>query len=126
MIIGTGIFASSLALFFYAQHFIHRRDNQPWIARHGQQPGNVNVTVRTDQPKVVTASIRAEPAMIPLPDNDDNRGSEGFLPRVMSFIAGKGLNPDPHVPEKPLNMTQPTQQRVNQAGTHNYTKRLVG
>lgn len=45
------------------------------------------MTVRTDQPKVVTASIRAEPAMIPLPDNDDNRGSEGFLPRVMSFIA---------------------------------------
>lgn len=104
MIIGTGILASSLALFYYAQHFIHKRDNQSCtsaperlhhgilmvttgIARHGQQPGNVNVTVRTDQPKVVTASIRAEPAMIPLPDNDDNRGSEGFLPRVMSFIA---------------------------------------
>lgn len=110
MIIGTGIFASSLALFFYAQHFIHRRDNQPCtltpkrfdrdlltvstgIARHGQQPGNVNVTVRTDQPKVVTASIRAEPAMIPLPDNDDNRGSEGFLPRVMSFIAVRAAIP---------------------------------
>lgn len=35
---------------------------------------------------------------------------------------GKGLDPDPHVPEHPQNKQQPTPQRVNAAGTHHYTK----
>lgn len=76
---------------------------------------------------------------VPLPGNDDHRGSVGILPSVMSYVAvspfcnnqkdhrltakqGKGIHPDQRVPEKPLNMTQPTPQRVNAAGTHHYTK----
>lgn len=82
-----------------------------------------------------------KPSQLPLPGNDDHRGSEGILARAMSYVAvsfytcvrlvvaidhsqkqGKGINPDPHVPEKPLNKQQPAPQRINAAGTHHYTK----
>lgn len=60
------------------------------ITRHGRQPGNP-VHPFTGARLVLTnnhveAPARG-PATIPLPDNDDNRGSEGIVGRVMSVIA---------------------------------------
>ena len=128
-------------LFSYGASLV---DNEAGIVRHGQQPGNDGAP-KLDGPFYTAnwTERTVKPGSVPLPGNDDNRGSVGLLPSIMSYVAvsiyslsalrsqeltfqctkqGKGMNPDTRVPEKPLNMTQPTPQRVNAAGTHHYTK----
>ncbi|KAI0767892.1 hypothetical protein BC629DRAFT_1442487 [Irpex lacteus] len=121
----SGFFATGLLAFYFYQFRAHKNDNQTWIVRHGQQPGNDGAP-QMDGPRYVAnfTERTVKAGSLPLPGNDDHRGSVGILPSVMSYVAGKGIHPDQRVPEKPLNMTQPTPQRVNAAGTHHYTKRL--
>ncbi|KAI0701335.1 hypothetical protein BC835DRAFT_241001 [Cytidiella melzeri] len=139
----TGVFAAGFLAFYLFQFRAHKKDNQTCelsecvqteltailpttgIVRHGQQPGNDGAPKADGQRYVANWKEReVKTGSFPLPGNDDHRGSEGLLASVMSFVAGKGLNPDPRVPEEILNKTQPTPQRVNAAGTHHYTKRL--
>lgn len=68
------------------------------------------------------AETPAGPPQIPLPGNDDNRGSEGVVGRVMSVVAGRGFFPDGKAPEHPTNIQVPPMQRTNAAHTHFYTK----
>lgn len=124
--VGMAFFAGVLSTFYYSRFYAHSKDDQTWITRHGQQPGNP-VHPFTGSRLVLTSNyIEAPrgPAMIPLPDNDDNRGSEGVVGRVMSAVAGRGLHPDGKQPEHPKNIQVPPQQRVNAAHSHFYTKNI--
>lgn len=59
------------------------------ITRHGQQPG-INGAPAMTGPRIV-ANVDTDgpvkPSFLPLPGNDDNRGSEGVLARTMSYVA---------------------------------------
>ena len=95
------------------------------IVRHGQQPGNAFRA--STGPRLVLMNSFVEPtnlaeAHVPLRGNDDNRGSEGIVGRIMSFVAHRGLFPDGKVPEHPENIQVPPQQRINASHTHFYTK----
>ncbi|PSR70589.1 hypothetical protein PHLCEN_2v13527 [Hermanssonia centrifuga] len=123
--IGMGIVAGGLALFYYAQYGFHKRDDQTWIVRHGQQPGN-EAGAPMPGSRLLSSPQKSEPGpgkpkSLPLPGNTDNRGSEGAQGSLMSFVAGKGTNPDPSVPENPQNMQEPAAQRRNDSGSQ-YTK----
>lgn len=152
-------FAGVLGSFYYSRFWAHSKDDQTCaytflyarivaltlctgIIRHGQQPGNPKHT--SNGTRLVLTSNYVEPprgpAHIPLPNNDDNRGSEGTVGRVMTFIAvsrvyleagmcschescqGRGLHPDGKQPEHPTNIQVPPQQRTNAAHSHFYTK----
>ncbi|KAI0087337.1 hypothetical protein BDY19DRAFT_907522 [Irpex rosettiformis] len=123
LFVASGFFATSLLAFYLYQFRAHKNDNQTWIVRHGQQPGNEGAPPMNGPYYTAKWTPQeVKPGSVPLPGNEDHRGSVGLLPYVMSFIAGKGINPDPRVPEHPLNKTQPAPQRLNAAGTHFYTK----
>lgn len=64
---------------------------------------------------------RSYPESIPLPDNDNNAGSNTLRSAFTSAVAGRGVNPDPSVPETPQNPQVPVPQRKNEQGT-TYTK----
>jgi hypothetical protein len=137
----VAFFASVVGSFYYSRFWAHRSDNQtcedtchhlevytylyaPGILRHGQQPGNP-VYPPSGVRLVLTNNLVGSPslaAQIPLPGNDDNRGSEGIVGRVMSVVAGRGLYPNGRAPENPGNIQVPPQQRTNEAHTHFYTK----
>ncbi|GJE96556.1 hypothetical protein PsYK624_127530 [Phanerochaete sordida] len=123
MALGTAFFVGALGTFYYAQFAAHRRDDQTWIHRHGDQVGDHS----PDAPRLVTTGrggvepTRESAPRVPLPGNNDNRGSEGVVGGVMSAVAGRGVDPDGKVPEKPNNIQQPAPQRRNEDGSH-YTK----
>ncbi|KAF7795668.1 hypothetical protein EIP86_006833 [Pleurotus ostreatoroseus] len=123
MLIGIGTIVAGFAAFSYAQVRLHKNDNPTWIIRHGQQPGNNNPNVPQHGPRIVglvDAEPRSHPSSVPLPGDGDKHAG-GFGLTTMSAALGKGIHPDPFVPENPGNIQQPAPQRRNSSGTH-YTK----
>ncbi|KAJ3559389.1 hypothetical protein NM688_g379 [Phlebia brevispora] len=124
MLIGMGFVGSCLLAFYFAQFRVHKNDNQTWIARHGQQPGNDNPAVPGQyRRRIISVDKNLEPSTrsssVPLRGSGDK--SESVRETLMSVALGKGTDPDPSVPENPGNMQEPTPQRRNSSGSH-YTK----
>ncbi|EKM58048.1 uncharacterized protein PHACADRAFT_88807 [Phanerochaete carnosa HHB-10118-sp] len=125
MLLGTAFFVGVFGTFYYSRFAAHRKDDQTWIARRAQQhPGhmhNGSRIVSTNDGEVESSDDGGR--RIPLPGNDDNRGSEGAKAGLMSAAAGRGANPDGKVPKEPGNIPQPAPQRRNEDGSQ-YTKVL--
>lgn len=123
MVLGTAFFAGVLGTFYYSRFAAHRKDDQTWIARHGQQRQDLLHSgprlVGTGDGSVEESN--AGKPQVPLPGNDDNRGSEDLTGSIMSAVAGRGTNPNGKVPKDPKNVQEPAPQRRNDDGSH-YTK----
>lgn len=74
---------------FHLQMYVADFTFMVGITRHGQQPGNTHMPGMTGA-RLCTTNRVAEPAnalaAIPLPGNDDNRGSDTFVGRLMSVV----------------------------------------
>ncbi|KAI0074455.1 hypothetical protein K474DRAFT_1665365 [Panus rudis PR-1116 ss-1] len=122
MIIGTGIVAAGLLGFFYVQRWLHTSPNPnqtpTWQNRMGEQP------MKPMGPAISNSSSnvepRSNPAQLPLPDNNDNSGSNTYRSTFLSVMAGKGFNPDTKVPEKGQDAPHGPQRQTERGAT--YTK----
>jgi len=129
MFVGAAAVAGSMLVFLYTQKTLNRnrddielnhKSRPNWQHRHGQQRPDMQ-----GGPKVANLYPYVEPSksapQIPLPTSNDSR-SEDIASRIMSFIAGKGIFPDPTVPQNiPRERQVPIPQRKHENGTV-YTK----
>ncbi|KIP12103.1 hypothetical protein PHLGIDRAFT_124289 [Phlebiopsis gigantea 11061_1 CR5-6] len=124
MLLGTAFFAGVVGTFYYSRFRAHRKDDQSWIHRHGQQNGRA---IHDDPgPRPVKTGMYAEQknsqGSLPLPGNSDNSGSDSATGRVMSAVANRGSGVDGKAPKDPQNQQEPTSQRMSETGSHFYTK----